>query len=463
VIVDMDAQDDDYLAAHTVGWEAFRSRILEFPPDRVAALTGLDEARIVELGRRIATTRPTGIRCTMGMQRHAGGGNAIRLLYALPGVTGDWRYPGGGASYSTSTRFVADTAGLFRDDLLERPVRALNMTRIGEGLLDLDDPPVKALIVYGANPMGSNPDQARVRRGLAREDLFTVVMEQFATDTVDYADIVLPATMQTEHLDVNDGYGHMYVSLNRPAVEPPGETASTTETFRRIARAMGLTEPSLYDDDETLCRTLLGDARFERLWEEGWMRLEYPKPFVPFTDGFPTPSGKLEFWSETALADGLDALPGYTPPVLSEWDADHPLALVAPASHWFLNTIFANKPDLMKRAGEPRITLHPDDAVMRGLSDGDVARVFNSRGGFLATVEVSDAVRPGVVASTKGHWLKHVRGGANINATVEERDSDMGGGAIYHDNRVEVHHHQPGDQARSAALRGTAAVGLPAR
>jgi anaerobic selenocysteine-containing dehydrogenase len=269
--------------------------------------------------------------------------------------------------------------------------------------------------------------------------------------------------MQTEHLDVNDGYGHMYVSLNRPAVEPPGETASTTETFRRIARAMGLTEPSLYDDDETLCRTLLGDARFERLWEEGWMRLEYPKPFVPFTDGFPTPSGKLEFWSETALADGLDALPGYTPPVLSEWDADHPLALVAPASHWFLNTIFANKPDLMKRAGEPRITLHPDDAVMRGLSDGDVARVFNSRGGFLATVEVSDAVRPGVVASTKGHWLKHVRGGANINATVEERDSDMGGGAIYHDNRVEVHHHQSGDQARSAALRGTAAVGLPAR
>ncbi len=463
VIVDMDAQDDSYLAAHTVGWEAFRERILEFPPDRVAALTGLSEARIVELGRRIATTRPTGIRCTMGMQRHAGGGNAIRLLYALPGVTGDWRYPGGGASYSTSGRFVADTKALFRNDLLERPVRALNMTRLGEGLLDLDDPPVKALVVYGANPMGSNPDQARVRRGLEREDLFTVVMEQFPTDTVDYADIVLPSTMQIEHLDVNDGYGHMYVSLNRPAVEPPGECLSTTETFRRLARAMGLDEPSLYDDDETLCRTLLGDARFERLSDEGWMRLDDAKPFVPFTDGFPTPSGKLEFWSERAVADGLDALPGYTPPALSEWDAEHPLALVAPASHWFLNTIFANKPDLMQRAGEPVITLHPDDAVMRGLTDGDQARVFNARGEFLAKVEVADRVRPGVVASTKGHWLKHVRGGANINATVEERDSDMGGGAIYHDNRVEVQHHQSGDQARGEALGRAEAVGLRAR
>jgi anaerobic selenocysteine-containing dehydrogenase len=462
VIVDMDAQDDEYLAAHTVGWEAFRERILEFPPDRVAALTGLPEARIVDLGRRIATTRPTGIRCTMGMQRHAGGGNAIRLLYALPGVTGDWRYPGGGASYSTSGRFVADTAALFRDDLLSKPVRKLNMTRLSEGLLDLDDPPVKALVVYGANPMGSNPDQARVRRGLEREDLFTVVMEQFPTDTVDYADIVLPATMQIEHLDVNDGYGHMYVSLNRPAVEPPGETASTTETFRRIARAMGLTEPSLYDDDETLCRQLLGDARFERLWDEGWMRLEHPKPFVPYTDGFPTPSGKLEFWSEKAMADGLDPLPGYTPPALAEWDAEHPLALVAPASHWFLNTIFANKPDLMQRAGEPVITLHPDDAVIRGLSDGDMARVFNTRGEFVAKVEVADRVRPGVVASTKGHWLKHVRGGANINATVEERDSDMGGGAVYHDNRVEVQHHQSGDQARGEAFGGAEAVGLRA-
>jgi anaerobic selenocysteine-containing dehydrogenase len=470
VVVDMGAEDTAYLERATLGWDAFRRRILEFPPDRVAAITGLPEHRIVELGQRLATTRPTGIRCTMGMQRHAGGGMALRTLYALPGVTGDWQYPGGGASYTTSGRVEANVATLTRD---EQPVRTLSMTRLGEGLLELDDPPVQALVVYGANPMGSTPDQSKVRRGLEREDLFTVVIEQFPTDTVDYADIVLPATMQTEHLDVNDGYGHMYVALNRPAVAPPGECASSTETFRRIARAMGLTEPALFDDDETLCRTLLGDARFERLWSEGWMRLDYPQPFVPFTDGFPTPSGRLEFFSESAQADGHDPLPNYTPPAegATVEDDRYPLALIAPASHWFLNTMFANKPDLMRRAGGPRIELHPDDAAARGLHDGDDARVFNARGSFLATVEVGDRVRPGVIASTKGHWLKHLRGGANVNATVEERDSDMGGGAVFHDNRVQVERtsvqsddaHQPRDPARRAAGGRTEAVRLRAR
>src|SRR3954454_11846375 len=286
VVLDLGAEDREYLAERTPGWPEFRERILEFPPDRVAALTGLPEERIVALGRRLATTRPTAIRATMGMQRHAGGGMALRVLYAVPGVTGDWRHLGGGASYSTSGRFEADTAGILRDDLLQKPVRTLNMTRLVEGLLELDDPPVKALVVYQANPMGSNPDQRRVREGLMREDLFTVVMEQFATDTVDYADIVLPSTMQTEHLDVNDGYGHLYVHLNRKAVEPPGECLSTTVTFRRIAQAMGLEEPALYESDEAMARTLLGNERFEHLWEHGWMRLTPERPYVPFKNGF---------------------------------------------------------------------------------------------------------------------------------------------------------------------------------
>jgi anaerobic selenocysteine-containing dehydrogenase len=431
VVVSLGAEDREYIAGHTVGWPEFRERILEFPPDRVAAITGLPEHRIVELGERIATTRPTAIRATMGMQRHAGGGMALRTLYAMPGVTGDWRHLGGGACYSTSGWFQGDMAALKRDDLLETSVRTLSMTLMGQ---ILETAGVHALVVYGANPMASNPDQARVRRGLEREDLFTVVMEQFPTDTVDYADIVLPATMQTEHLDVHEAYGHMYLQLNSPAVAPPGECLSTTETFRRLARRLGLTEPALYDDDETLVRTFVGDATFERLRVKGFVRLDVPDPFVPYADGFPTPSGRLEFVSERARADGHDALPGYTPPA----EATEGLALVAPASHWFLNSTFANKPDLRARAGGPRIEIHPDDAAPRGLETGDRARVSNARGAFEADVVVSDRVRPGVIASTKGHWLKHVRGGANINATVDERDADMGGGAVFHDNHVEV-------------------------
>jgi anaerobic selenocysteine-containing dehydrogenase len=430
VVVDRGAEDRAYIAQHTVGWPEFRERILEFPPDRVAALTGLAQERIVALGERLATTRPTAIRATMGMQRHAGGGMALRTLYAIPGVTGDWQYPGGGACYATNW-FRGDNRALRRDDLLERPVRTLTMTRLGEAL---ERGGVHALVVYGANPMASNPDQRRVRRGLEREDLFTVVMEQFPTDTVDYADIVLPATMQTEHLDVHEAYGHMYLQLNAPAVAPPGECASTSETFRRIARRMGLTEPALYDSDETLARTLVGDALFERLRREGFVRLDVPRPFVPYADGFPTESGKLEFVSARAERDGHDRLPGYTPPA----EATQGLALIAPASHWFLNSTFANKPDLQARAGEPLVEIHPDDAAARGLETGDRARVENARGGFEAEVVVSDRVRPGVIASTKGYWLKHIRGGANVNATVDERDADMGGGAVFHDNRVEV-------------------------
>jgi anaerobic selenocysteine-containing dehydrogenase len=446
VVVDLGAEDRDYIERHTLGWEQFRQRIAEFPPDRVAAITGIEEERVVALGTRLARTRPTGIRATMGLQRHAGGGMALRTISAIPGVMGDWRQPGGGVVYSTSGYFGANREGLFRDDLLERPVRSLVMTRLGEGLLEVDDPPVMAVVVYGANPLASTPDQGKVRRGLQREDLFTVVMEQFPTDTVDYADIVLPATMQTEHLDIHDGYGHLYVHLNTPAVPPPGECLSTTETFRRLAGRMGLTEPSLYDSDEELLRTLLDSddpsldgVDLETLRREGWMRMNYPRPFVPFADGFPTPSGKLEFLSQSAAQDGHDPLPAYTPPAEAaggQLAERYPLALVAPASHYFLNTMFANDETLRRRAGGPRVVLHPDDAGERGLRDGDRARIHNARGEFTATVEVSDAVRRGVAASTKGHWVKHV--GANANATVPERDADMGDGAVYHDNRVEV-------------------------
>jgi anaerobic selenocysteine-containing dehydrogenase len=448
VVVGLGAEDRDYLERHTLGWARFRERIAQFPPAVAASITGVDEAAIVALGERLATTRPTAIRATMGLQRHAGGGMTLRALASIPAVTGDWGRPGGGLVYSTSGYFKGDKEALRRDDLASGPRRRLLMTRLGDVLLEADDPPVKALFVYGANPLASNPATGKLRRALARPDLFTVVVEQFPTDTVDYADIVLPSTMQTEHADLHDGYGHLYLAWNEPAVPPAGECLPHTELFRRLARHMGLEEPCLYDSDEELTRQLLAaddptlaGITLERLRRDGWVRLGYEQPFVPFRDGFPTPSGKLEFYSATAERDGHDPLVGYTPPLEAAGGAAaerYPLALIAPASQLFLNSMFANKPDFLARAGEPPLTLHPDDAGARRLAEGDLVRVYNHRGSFTARLVVNDRVRPGLAATVKGYWPKLLGGTANVNATVEERDSDMGGGAVYHDNRVEV-------------------------
>jgi anaerobic selenocysteine-containing dehydrogenase len=443
-------EDREFIGRATVGWEAFRRRILEFPPSRAADITRLPVSSIVELGRRLAETRPTGIRIGIGMQRHGGGGMAVRTITCIPGVTGDWKHPGGGVCYDTRGFYGLDWAALWRDDLRPRPARALHMTRLGEGLLEVDDPPVKALFVYAGNPAASVPHQTKVRRGLARDDLFTVVVEHFLTDTTRYADIVLPATMQIEHADLLIAYGHLYLSWNEPAVPPAGECLPTTEIFRRLARAMGLESPALYDSDEAMARQLLGSGHpslagitLEELKVRGWMRLNYPDPFVPFATTFPSPSGRLEFVSDRMAQAGLDPIAGYTPShETSQQETplarEHPLALVTPANHYFLNSIFANVPRQRQRAGVATLLIHPGDAAPLGIATGDEVRVANARGSFFAVADVSDRVRPGVVASTKGRWPCDSRGDATINATVDERDSDMGGGAVYHDNRVRV-------------------------
>jgi anaerobic selenocysteine-containing dehydrogenase len=450
VVVSLGKEDREFIEAHTTGWEAFRGRILEYPPERVSDITGVPRDRIVALGERLATTRPTGIRLMMGMQRHGGGGMAARVITCIPGVTGDWRYPGGGAVYDTRGFFRGNWTALWRDDLRPPGTRTLSMTRLGEGLLEVDHPRVYSLLIYASNPMATVPDQNKVRRGLAREDLFTIVIDHFQTDTADYADILLPATMQTEHADLHYAYGHLYVSWNEPAVRPPGECLPNSEIFRRLARQLGVTEPCVYDSDEAMaCQVLdstdpaLAGIALERLKRDGWARLNVPTPFVPFANGFWTKSGKLEFFSERMAAAGLDPVPTYTAPYeAAQRDTDrarrYPLALIAPAAHYFLNAMFANVPEHETRQGSPTIVLHPADAELRGLRDGDQAGVYNDRGEFRATVVVSERVRAGVAASTKGFWPKRVPGASNANATVAERDSDMGGGAVFHDNRVEV-------------------------
>jgi anaerobic selenocysteine-containing dehydrogenase len=450
VVLSERREDREFLSERTVGWAAFQKRILEFPPSRAAALTGLPTESIVELGKRLAETRPTGIRIGIGIQRHGGGGMAVRTITCIPGVTGDWRYPGGGVCYDTRGFFGVNWAALWRDDLRPRQTRALSMTRLGEGLLEIDEPPVKALFVYASNPVASVPHQTKVRRGLARDDLFTVVVEHFMTDTARYADIVLPATMQIEHSDLLIAYGHLYLAWNEPAVAPPGECLPTTEIFRRLARKMRLDEPALYDSDEAMARQLLESGHpslagitLEELKARGWIRLNYPNPFVPFETAFPTASGKLEFVSDRMAQVGLDPVAGYTPPYeTAQRDTllarEYPLALLTPADHYFLNSIFANVPLQQRRSGVATLLIHPDDAAPRRIAAGDEVRVQNARGSFLAVAEVSDRVRPGVVASPKGRWPRDSKEGATVNATVDERDSDMGAGAVYHDNRVRV-------------------------
>ena len=450
VVLAEEKEDRQFIAEHTVGWEAFRRRILDFPPSRAAAITGLPAESIVELGARLAGTRPTGIRIGIGLQRHGGGGMAVRTITCIPGVTGDWRYPGGGVFYDTRGFFGVNWAALSRDDLRPRETRRLDMKCLGEVLLETDNPPVKALFVYGSNPASSAPNQTKVVRGLARDDLFTVVVEHFLTPTARYADIVLPATMAIEHCDLLIAYGHLYLAWNEPAAPPPGECLPATELFRRLARAMNLDTPALYDSDETIARQLLESGQpsmagisLEELKARGWMRLNFPDPFVPIAHAFPTASGKLEFVSERMARAGLDPVAGYTPShETSQRDTalarEYPLALVTPADHYFLNSIFANVPRQQQRSGGATLLIHPDDATPRRIATGDDVRIANARGQFLAVADVSDRVRPGVVVSTKGRWPGYSEESATINAVVEERDSDMGRGAVYHDNRVRV-------------------------
>ena len=446
VVLQEGREDREFIDAHTIGWEPFRARILEFSPSRVAEITGLCSEDIVALGRRLADTRPTGIRIGIGLQRHGGGGMAVRTISCIPGVTGDWRHPGGGVHYDTRGFFGVNWAALWRDDLRSRPTRELHATRLGEGLLDLDDPPVRALFVYGSNPIVSMPHQMKVRRGLARGDLFTVVVEHFMTDTAHYADIILPATMQTEHADLLIAYGHLYLAWNEAAVAPRGECLPTTEIFRRLARRMTLEEHALYDSDEAIARQLLDTSHpslagitLETLKQRGSVRLNYPDPFVPFAQGFPTPSGRLEFVSERMAQAGLDPVAGFTAPYeTARIEPDDSLALVTPADHYFLNSIFANVPRQQRRSGAQTLVIHPDDAAPRQIVSGDEVRIANARGSFVAIADVSDRIRPGVVATPKGRWPRDAKGGTTVNATVDERDSDMGGGAVYHDNRVHV-------------------------
>lgn len=445
-------EDRDYLERYTIGAEELRARAAEWTPARVSAETGLAEAEVEWIAGEYATTRPAAIRLDYGLNRHAGGGMAVRTIACLPALVGDWRQAGGGVLLSTSGAFPVAEAALQRPDLIPPGTRTLNMSRLGHLLTDATlAPPVKALFVYNSNPAAVAPEQEKVRQGLAREDLFTVVHDLFPTDTVDFADIVLPATTTLEMFDIHKPYGHLYLSLSRPAITPLGEALANTEVFRRLAARMGLDEACLGESDEQMARQAfdwnhphLKGISYERLEREGTVRLSVPDPWTPFAEGgFPTPSGRCELRSEALAAAGHDPLAGYVPPREGRRSAPErarrfPLAFISPSAHYFLNSTFASQPELASREGGPSLTLHPDDAAARGIAEGEQVRVFNDRGSFLARARVSDAARPGLAVGLSIWWPKMCPGGRNVNAVTSQELADMGGGATFHDVLVEV-------------------------
>ncbi|HEY3612467.1 MAG TPA: molybdopterin-dependent oxidoreductase [Gaiellales bacterium] len=450
VVLDEGAEDREWLERHTDGWPELEARLAEWPVERAAAICGVPVERLVALGRRYAHTRPSAIRLGLGLQRHGGAGAAMRAILALPALTGDFRHVGGGLLSMTSGHFGGIRPGrvAIPDDLGAPPARTINMSRLGEALLVTDDPPVAALVVFDANPAASNPDLTRVQAGLAREDLFTVVLEQRLTDTALYADIVLPATMQPEHLDLHNSYGHHYVTLNVPAVTPPGTCLPNSEIFRRLAVSLGLDHPRLRESDEDVARDVLdcpaaraAGITFERLRDEGALRVA-PEGAAPFAaGGFPTATGNIRLLAPELAESGNDPLIGYVPPHELEDEElakRFPLALLSPASRFVLNSTFASLPWHRKRLGGPIVHLHPVDADARGIASGARVRVHNDRGAFNAEAVIDDAAQPGVAFTFKQQWPQLLAAGEHPNATIPERDADLGGSPTFHDNRVEI-------------------------
>jgi anaerobic selenocysteine-containing dehydrogenase len=446
-------EDRQYLDQMTIGWQRLRDRVLDdYAPERVAAICRLPAATIERLGTLYGATRPTFIRLNYGLQRHAGGGSAVRAISLLPAITGAWNDAGGGCQLSSSGTFAMNTAAMERTDLGNHAARTINMTRLGEALTTIDDPPVKAIIVYNSNPGSIAPDRENVLRGLRRDDLFTVVLEHFQTDTADYADVLLPATTQLEHEDIHKAYGHLYAMYNKASIAPLGEALPNSEIFRRIAAAMHLDHPELRDSDEELMRAALaGTARImngitlETLREQGSVRLNVPAPHLPFRGGetLRTPSGKIEIESQQVAALGLDPLPVYVPPYESEERNPElarrfPLALISPPAHQFLNSSFVNVASLRRAAGKPSLEIHADDARNRAIVDGARVKVFNDRGTFTADAVVTDRVRPGVVSAPSVWWGRLTADGANANQTTSQALTDIGRGATFYDNLVDV-------------------------
>jgi anaerobic selenocysteine-containing dehydrogenase len=480
VILNEGLEDRAYIEECTHGFDRLRERVREYPPARVSLYTGMRPAEIEQLAREYATTRPAALRMNYGVQRSENGGATARAIAMLPALIGAWKYRGGGGQLSTSGAFQWNEDATRRPDLalaspLGRPARSVNMCTLGHALTELgrdaetgnggsgleDGAAVHALFVYNSNPGAVAPNQNAVQRGLARADLFTVVHDLFFNDTTDYADFVLPATTFLEQTDVQGAYGHYFVQLSEQAIEPLGEARSNVWLFGQLARRMGFAEPCFSDAPEDIIRQGLAigpdghsanphmeHVTLEDLKEHGHIPLAFHRdpegnPFLPFASGpFATPSGRIEFYSETLAAQGQDPLPGFNPPLESRWSQlakRYPLELLGRKCDNYMNSTFANLEGHRKLEAttSQRLEMHPDDAESRSISNGDAVRVFNDRGSLALTAVMNPHLPPGVVAA-RLDWAKFQPDGSNVNVLTSERLTDIGAGATFYSTLVEV-------------------------
>ena len=471
VIIAQDLVDHDYVEQYTVGYDELKVRAAEFPPERVAQITGISADDIRTLAREFATNQPSVIRMEVAIERNASGGNAVRAMSCLPALVGSWRHCGGGILHMPIWAFPMKWDDLSRPDWIKPGTPVINQWRLGPALAGELDTEIKSLFVYNSNPVVVAPEQDKVVQGLCREDLFTVVSEHFITDTAHYADIVLPATTQLEQFDVMFSWGHLYLTLNEPAIEPLGESVSNVELFRRLAQTMGFKDPYWGRTDEEMIlealdwsHPVLEGIDLESLRKTGWARLNVgsPEAFVPHREGnFPTPSGKVEFKSSIAAGgnlvlplfrqgytgeqagEPLDPLPNFipqneAPETHPDLAAKYPLNMLSPKSHAFLNSSYGNLEAQLYHAGEQMVLMHRSDATARGIADGDTVRVFNDRGAFEAIAQVTADVRTGVVVAPLGYWAKHSRNGRTVNAINPPAFADYGRAPTFSDTLVEV-------------------------
>ena len=440
--------DHDYLSNYTVGWEALRERALQWPPSRAAQVCGITVQEIEVLARDYGQTCQSGqaaaIRLNYGMQRSRGAANAVRAVTCLPALTGAWRHAAGGMLLSSSGARSYNKTVLQHPELRPPgPMRTINMSTIGDDLLRPASaafgPAISALVVYNSNPVAVAPDSSQVARGFAREDLFTVVLEHFQTDTADYADYVLPATTQLEHWDIHTTYGHTDLLLNEPAITPLGQSRSNAAIFRALAKGMGYTNACFEEDDLTLCKSALrGRLDFAALARDGFATL--PQSDAPFAKGnFPTPSGRCELWSERLADMGWDGLPDYLPNYESAGSiSTYPLAMISPPARNFMNSTFVNVQSLRDMEEKPSLEIHPQDAQAREITDGTLVRVFNDRGQYHCVAKISNRARPGVVNGLGVWWRKLGARGTNVNELTNQKLTDLGRAPTFYDCAVQV-------------------------